>query len=193
MLQNDQPIATQTEDILGRVKFAQELGQNMLNWHNNDASIVIALNGKWGSGKSSIIQLACNNIRGQLKKGKTQIIFFNPWMFKGQGKLSRRFFIEIAAGLQEKSVNQLEKAAELAKSLSNYGDSLDSVTAQAGLQNVKSYPAAKTLPAAIVHSILTLGLVAVFLTQNPQSTWLGLYNHCDCFSLGWYPYRYSML
>lgn len=49
----DRPIRSRDEDQLYRRTFAEELARAVCGWRDND-SLVIALYGPWGSGKSSI-------------------------------------------------------------------------------------------------------------------------------------------
>jgi predicted KAP-like P-loop ATPase len=52
----DRPILSKSEDLLGRSKFAESLADVIVGWTGND-SLVIALYGTWGIGKSSIKNL----------------------------------------------------------------------------------------------------------------------------------------
>jgi len=52
--------------------------------------------GPWGSGKTSFINLA----RDELKKADVPVLDFNPWMFSGAQQLVDSFFIELAAELR---------------------------------------------------------------------------------------------
>jgi len=61
MFKPDQPIKSCKEDILGRYLFAQSLGDAILSYKEKD-SIVIGLFGAWGSGKTSIINMALEHI-----------------------------------------------------------------------------------------------------------------------------------
>lgn len=61
MFKPDQPIKSYKEDILGRCPFAQSLGNAILSYKEKD-SIVMGLFGAWGSGKTSIINMALEHI-----------------------------------------------------------------------------------------------------------------------------------
>ena len=46
-----------SEDLLGRKSFAEQIAYSLVNNFGNDFnSIVFGLNGKWGSGKSTILK-----------------------------------------------------------------------------------------------------------------------------------------
>jgi len=57
----DKPIETEKDDFLGRKRFSQHLGKALLDWKEKE-SLVIAIYGEWGSGKSSVINLASESI-----------------------------------------------------------------------------------------------------------------------------------
>jgi predicted KAP-like P-loop ATPase len=108
MFQNDSPIRTINEDKLNRSDFSEKLGKSLLQW-TDDTSLVIALYGSWGSGKSSIINLTQEFIEKSVKSEKKKpIIFsFNPWNFTEQNQLITIFFKELA-----KSINYYDKSED---------------------------------------------------------------------------------
>lgn len=53
----DKPIKSLCEDSLGRASFAKLLAQTLFNLKNTD-TFSIGLYGKWGSGKTSIVNMA---------------------------------------------------------------------------------------------------------------------------------------
>ena len=83
----DKPINSQNEDILGRKKFINNLVDS-ITAYKDQSSLTIGLYGKWGSGKTSIINLSSQ----ELKKQGYKVINFNPWNFKGQDELLQCFF-----------------------------------------------------------------------------------------------------
>ncbi len=115
MIKSDAPIKTKKDDLLGRTKFSESLGKALLEWKNEDG-IVIGLYGKWGSGKSSVINLAIEYIETETKKKKYTkkdkpiIIRFNPWNFTEQNQLITIFFSELA-----KAINYYDKGADAKK------------------------------------------------------------------------------
>lgn len=121
---SDQPIEEEKEDILGRGKFVNHLSNALLGW-KKPKSIVIALCGKWGSGKSSIINLTVNNIKEKAGEDSPTIIEFNPWEFSEKGNLINHFFNEIAKGLK---INNNDKDKEIARKLYLYAKSLELIS-----------------------------------------------------------------
>lgn len=110
MFKPDQPIQSYKEDILGRKSFAQSLGNAILNYKEKD-SIVIGLFGAWGSGKTSIINMALEHIDYVYKDKKGEIepiiVRFNPWNYSDQNQLISQFFKQLSVTLKRKdySVN----------------------------------------------------------------------------------------
>ncbi|MGY4686592.1 KAP family P-loop NTPase fold protein [Petrotoga sp. DB-2] len=95
MFKTDQPIESSKDDILGRASFAQALGEAILSYKEKD-SIVIGLFGAWGSGKTSIINMALEYIKLISKNNsddkKPIVVRFNPWNYSDQNQLITQFF-----------------------------------------------------------------------------------------------------
>lgn len=85
----DKPITKIEEDVLGRKKFVENM-VDIITSYKDTNSLTIGFYGKWGSGKTSIINL----VSTQLEEQEYKIIHFNPWNFKGQDELIQCFFKE---------------------------------------------------------------------------------------------------
>src|SRR5438034_6470457 len=86
----DRPIRSKKDDILGRAKFAERLADDIHSWEGDD-SLVIALYGAWGSGKTSVKNML---LEANRKKGRTPlpVVDFNPWQLSGTGNIPATFF-----------------------------------------------------------------------------------------------------
>ena len=93
----DRPITSRKEDLLGRSDFTESLASAIKGWTGND-SLVIALYGPWGSGKSSIKNMVLESLHTS-KDDCPVIIEFNPWQWGGQEQLAEAFFQEIGFAL----------------------------------------------------------------------------------------------
>ena len=102
MIFEDNPIFTHDDDKFNRTPYVSRLANIINEWDGNN-SLVIGLNGKWGSGKTSIINLLKEHLENQKTKEKPTIFFFNPWIFSDIEKLSFHFFNEISKGLENKA------------------------------------------------------------------------------------------
>ncbi len=117
----DRPITSSRADRLGRKSFAQGLAQRIRAWNGRD-SLVIALCGEWGCGKTSLKNL----ILEELNRGagrKIDLVEFNPWEISGHASVSEALFRELFVVLNEnehdpaateKRVNKLRAYAKLA-------------------------------------------------------------------------------
>jgi len=117
----DKPIETEKDDFLSRKGFSQHLGKSLLNWKEKE-SLVIAIYGEWGSGKSSVINLAKEFIEKTDENDKPTIIEFNPWRFSEQNNLSEHFFNEIAKELEIRQESDADK--KIAEKLKIYASLL---------------------------------------------------------------------
>lgn len=97
-LNADQPIQSNENDVLGHGRFAKRLAESFdaLNANNG---FVAALNGRWGSGKTGIINLLKNHFKNN---ENIIIVEFNPWMFPSEQTLYHSFFETLAAKLKAK-------------------------------------------------------------------------------------------
>jgi predicted KAP-like P-loop ATPase len=103
----DRPIRFKSEDLLGRTTFAESLGDVVEGWTGND-SLVMALYGPWGIGKSSIKNMVLEHLRGKGPSAPT-IVEFSPWQWAAQDQLAEAFFREIALALGKKDEAALAK------------------------------------------------------------------------------------
>src|SRR5438132_894179 len=94
-LRADNPIKNAGDDTLGRTPVAQAFAKEILELDCAEG-IVVGVLGAWGSGKTSFINLA----RDELEGSAAAVVDFNPWMFSGAEQLLRSFFNEIAAQLR---------------------------------------------------------------------------------------------
>jgi predicted KAP-like P-loop ATPase len=107
----DRPIASREEDLLGRAGFADSLASAIKRWKGKE-SLVIALYGPWGSGKSSIKNMVLQTLRA-VEAETPLIVPFNPWQWAGQDRLVKAFFgeIELVLGVGKDKADK-KRAAE---------------------------------------------------------------------------------
>jgi predicted KAP-like P-loop ATPase len=115
-MNSDNPINTKNEDMLNRQPFANRIA-NLINDHKNKESVVIGIEGQWGSGKTSFINL----VLGSLKKAV--VTKFNPWNFSDQNELIKDFFESLVSALSEENeYNEIGK--EKLDKIKNYASKL---------------------------------------------------------------------
>ena len=106
MISPDSPIQNSSEDTLGRVGFAAMLTKAVAGVTGED-SFVIGIHGRWGSGKSSVLNLVVEQIaewnRSRAGRDRLHVLRFNPWNFSDQSQLVFQFLKQFRSHLLESS------------------------------------------------------------------------------------------
>lgn len=126
MFHSDQPINKKEYDCLNRTEFSKQLAKAILSYTKND-NFAISLCGKWGSGKTSILNMVIEEI-GILSNGRDEdekpiIIKFNPWNYSDCSQLISQFFVAIQTQLKVDSAKKGLKA--VGEALEGYSSLLD--------------------------------------------------------------------
>jgi predicted KAP-like P-loop ATPase len=141
----DRPIESVDADVLGRSSFATRLAASIGAWKDKD-SLVIALQGGWGTGKTSVKNMVLEKLRA-CPSQCPYIVEFSPWQVSGTGTLVGNFFQELGLALnvgQDRETGTFEKLTRYAKRLSFLAYFAKPVAAVASLAD----PVAGTLIAA---------------------------------------------
>ncbi len=114
---NDQPIngGVNNPDLLNRESFANHLA-NILLLESDDDCLTVSLEGEWGYGKTSVMNL----IKTSLQKKDTPpiIIEYNPWLAGNPQSLIQDFLIQFSSQLN--ITHNSEVALKAAKELMSY-------------------------------------------------------------------------
>lgn len=94
----DRPIESFEDDLLSRKTFSQKIADTISRWREKD-SLVLAIYGDWGTGKTSVKNLMLRTFEDPKNK-KTQIIEFNPWQWKDEELITKAFYREVGAKLK---------------------------------------------------------------------------------------------
>ncbi|HTU81712.1 MAG TPA: P-loop NTPase fold protein, partial [Candidatus Acidoferrales bacterium] len=99
----DAPISNFDDDTLKRKPYALSIARMILGYEPSD-SVILALVGKWGCGKSSLINLITTHIEDLTKnepggKSLLTVMRFNPWRYSGSDYLFASFFSALASKL----------------------------------------------------------------------------------------------
>lgn len=87
------------QDRLGRAEFARFLASAIIRM-DAEEGFVFALNGPWGSGKTTIINFVLHFLAAeQQEKNELVTVRFNPWWFSGREQLIQQFFRQFKATL----------------------------------------------------------------------------------------------
>lgn len=94
---NDQPIQGDDEDpdLLNRQKFANHLS-NVLLVNQDDDCLTVSLEGEWGYGKTSVINLVKRGL-GE-NDAKPIVVEYNPWLAGSPETLIQDFLPEQLIG-----------------------------------------------------------------------------------------------
>ena len=95
---NDKPIAEPSDDRFGVDPFAKAVAASIRKLAAPEGT-VIALNGPWGSGKSSVVNLIQHHLKDAVSAEELTIINFACWWFRGEEALALAFFRELYTGL----------------------------------------------------------------------------------------------
>ena len=126
MFVSDQPIDSIDQDLLGRKTFVQRLAAAIKNINSRDC-YAIALQGKWGCGKTSLINMVLAEIGKASPEPDSsclRIIQFCPWNFTDTAQLIGQFFIRLSSAL--KVNNRAKKAIAVGKATEKYSNALES-------------------------------------------------------------------
>ena len=119
----DRPIESREQDLLGRRGFADSIAASVRNWTGKD-SLVMAVYGPWGMGKTSVKNMILDSLR-ENNKNSPIILEFNPWQWAGQEQIAKAFFDEI--GLAFGRTDKIKEGKKRAKKWRAYGARLKMV------------------------------------------------------------------
>lgn len=116
MFCSEKPIISKENDLLGRAKVASYLAKEIEHYKNRD-SLTIGIVSKWGSGKTSFINMVLENFKGN---DKYIVIKFNPWNMSSRKQLISDFFLQLS--------NNIKKENESNKIIGTIGKTLGTLS-----------------------------------------------------------------
>ena len=140
----DRPIKIEDEDRLGRAAFARHLAKGIIEYKGEDG-LVIGLYGKWGSGKTSIINMTTDILDSEKKKksndstpkremshsdeinkNKPIVYKFSPWNYSDKSDLIGLFFRGLKHEIEDSGKDSFKNT--VGKLLTDYIEVLDTVS-----------------------------------------------------------------
>ena len=120
MIRKDTPILNVADDLLNRDNFVESLKQSIINYSDNDESLTIGLYGKWGEGKTSVINLVKEKLEEQ-----TDIIYFRfePWLYSNTEQLMSMFFKDLSY-----CIGNIYNQNELSKIFNSYAEAFEALS-----------------------------------------------------------------
>lgn len=133
LARQDRAIDNSDADVLERGPFVASLVKTLVHTeHNNDGTVssrkatgyVVGLTGEWGLGKSSVLNLLGDELKGM---DHVVVATLNPWLFKGRDELVQAYFNSLREALGQSSS---EKVRNLRGYLERYKASIEFVGAK---------------------------------------------------------------
>ena len=123
----DRAITTIEDDMLGRAPFAKRLGKTIYEYTEIE-SLVIGLYGKWGCGKTSVANMALQEIEilSNESEKKPLIIRFSPWNYSDKDNLISQFLNTLKTRIDGKDGEKIKSV--IGNALSDYSDAFDLVS-----------------------------------------------------------------
>ena len=87
LLLTDIPLQDDSKDLFGYKKFTDRL-TDCIKHFSSDDGLVVALNGEWGSGKTSVINIVKNQLQ---KEENIQVISYSYWWYEGKKEVITAF------------------------------------------------------------------------------------------------------
>ncbi len=152
----DRAISNCSEDFLGRATFSSKLGQAICEYKGSD-SLVLGLFGRWGTGKTSVINMALQTVEEITRdsENKPIILRFSPWNYSDKANLIHLFFIELQAKIKLAGNKGFKK--KVGSILKDYAGIFDAATL---------IPVAGTAVAAVLKTAATAG--GNLLSRSPD-------------------------
>lgn len=100
VLNSDRPIGPDDRDELGFRSIAQRYSEAILR-QTGSAGVVFALEGKWGSGKSSMLNLLEDELEKSGQKHAVSVVRFEPWLVGERDNLLSQLFSELTAAIDK--------------------------------------------------------------------------------------------
>lgn len=123
MYYSDKPIEKISEDKLDRKGFAKTIATTLFELKQAD-TFTVGLLGKWGVGKTSLVNLILSEFNAIDERNKTNTIIlkFEPWHFTDTTQLIGQFLIQLAYEFNGK---KKEKINEIGEALTRYSEAFE--------------------------------------------------------------------
>lgn len=148
----DKPIQISTEDLLGRKSFSKTLSEAVNQYKGTD-SLVIGLFGKWGVGKTSIVNMVLENLNDKI------IVNFSPWNYDSHSDLINLFFIELRKSIIDNGNVRDEKS--LKEAFFEY---------KRAIKNISNKPVVKGIISALLQKFVGVHLEDLWSPPSLEET-----------------------
>jgi predicted KAP-like P-loop ATPase len=114
-LGSDLPLVNPEDDEFGYALFASLLADAIVS-NRSPQGLVLAVHGKWGSGKSSLLNFIKHDLNRLPAESQPVMIDFNPWWFEGRDQIASQLLEQFSAQLPDR----LKQVRELVKLVGKY-------------------------------------------------------------------------
>ncbi|QNQ22907.1 pilA-like protein (plasmid) [Kosakonia sp. SMBL-WEM22] len=114
----DAPISADDDDRYGFTAVADGLAES-IHALEDDAGTVIGIEGRWGAGKTSLLNLLLARLRAASPPG-THVIHFSPWLSGPGGNLAEALLLPVAGILQQVESQREEADRRLRKRIARW-------------------------------------------------------------------------
>lgn len=118
----DVPLTSPGDDRLGYAPFAEIVAKS-ITVVDGTHCVVMAIYGKWGTGKSTVLNFVEHYLRKNRGKAAPLVLRFNPWWFSGDEDLVKQFFRQLRVRLDAWKVF----SEDLKNDISDLGESLSEI------------------------------------------------------------------
>lgn len=120
---NEVAVTSKSDDLLNYYPFAEKVKEIIQGYSSNPEPLTIGIYGKWGTGKTSLLNLIEKHIEvfQKDKKDKPYIKFhYNPWLYQTKEEMLFDFFTILSKKLHYSGNENLRKAGEQILKYSRY-------------------------------------------------------------------------
>lgn len=144
-ISGDRPIEAASDDRLGFGSLAERLAHTLVNQSSTDG-LVVGLEGRWGSGKSSLLNLTVKAFRDLAPEVRPVVVEFKPWLIRDRDALLASFFdqlageiekVELSAGYSD--IHGKRQGHELAKRVRDYAAKAETLGALLSVVPIASH------------------------------------------------------
>lgn len=123
-LGSDLPLVDPAEDAFGYAPFASQLASAIVS-NKSPQGLVLAVHGKWGSGKSSLLNFIKHDLAKLPEDRRPVLVDFNPWWFEGREQIAAQLLEQFSSQLPDR----LKHVRSLARLVGKYSKQIGDAAA----------------------------------------------------------------
>lgn len=123
-LGSDLPLVDPVEDAFGYAPFASQLASAIVS-NKSPQGLVLAVHGKWGSGKSSLLNFIKHDLAKLPEDRRPVLVDFNPWWFEGREQIAAQLLEQFSSQLPDR----LKHVRSLARLVGKYSKQISDAAA----------------------------------------------------------------